>query len=139
MGENGTSKKFVREKSEKATDVIAIIIIAIVIFMAGGNALNINFPTVELIICIVVLVTAVIALCCIEMFAPEDFSYIIYTCDDGIVLELSEEDRRILKRTFVEVHKTKKYVLLDDGIARMEIPYNNEVLEYLESLKENQK
>ena len=67
------------------------------------------------------------------VITPADFKYSIEVYDDWIIFEFSEEERQRLDRNNLSIYKSKrKYLILDDGLAKMKILYSNDVLQFLE-------
>ena len=66
------------------------------------------------------------------VITPADFKYSIEVYDDWIIFEFSEEERQRLDRNNLSIYKSKrKYLILDDGLAKMKILYSNDVLQFL--------
>ena len=67
---------------------------------------------------------------------PDD-KYTIKLLNTDIIFEFSNDDRRIISKSFTIAKKTRNYIILDDGITRIKIAYNKEVLEFLEEIQKN--
>ena len=66
------------------------------------------------------------------VITPADFKYSIEVYDDWIIFEFSEEERQRLDRNNLSISRPKrKYLVLDDGINKMKIPYSKDVFEFL--------
>lgn len=66
---------------------------------------------------------------------PPDFNYLIKVDDTYIIFEMDEEDHRRINKNFTISIKTRRYMVLTDGVSRIKIAYNKEVLEFLEEIK----
>ena len=66
------------------------------------------------------------------VITPPDFKYSIKVYDDWIIFEFSEEERQRLDRNNLSISRPKrKYLVLDDGINKMKIPYSKDVFQFL--------
>lgn len=59
-----------------------------------------------------------------------DFEYEIRLEKDSFIIIMKENDRRVFKKDIKLISRTRKYIILDDGTARISLPYNLEVLEF---------
>ena len=65
------------------------------------------------------------------VITPPDFKYSIKVYDDWIIFEFSEEERQRLDRNNLSISRPKrKYLVLDDGINKMKIPYSKDVFQF---------
>lgn len=65
---------------------------------------------------------------------PDD-KYTIKLLDTVIIFEFSNDDRRIISKSFTIAKKTRNHIILDDGFSRIKIAYNKKVLEFLEEVQ----
>lgn len=74
-----------------------------------------------------------------EYVIPPDFDYAIRVVkpEDGdfIVFEFYDQDCRKLSRNFEVTSKNWKYMVLEDGYARIRIAYDRSVEEFLKGIK----
>lgn len=131
-------RKFKRSTSTIITFILGTIFWSFFMTMirveyAEGNLFGDSFtPTgVKLLIrCCLFLLVFVIA----EVTLPPNFKYIINVTNDCIIFEISQEDHRRIDKNFTIVNKGKHYMVLDDGISRIRIAYNKEVLQFLKEI-----
>ena len=106
------------------------IISAIIIVLEKFNGIfNIPENILQYSIGILVLMLPVIII--IGYILPPNFEYYVSVKDNVIIFEFSDDDYRVISTSFNIVKKGIYYILLDDGWARMVIPYNKEVLAFL--------
>lgn len=79
-------------------------------------------------------ICGVVTMIVIVVMKP-DFDYSIKPYNEYIIFEMSETDHRIIHKSFSIANKTRKQILLDDGTSRIEIAYNQEVLQFLDEIK----
>ena len=65
---------------------------------------------------------------------PPDFEYFINVSKDWVFFEFSQEDHRMIAKNFIISNKTRHYIILDDGLSRICIAYNKEVLQFLKEI-----
>lgn len=88
--------------------------------------------TTEYLICIIVLELLLVA-----VVIPPDFDYVINVTDSYIIFSFDKEDKRKIDKKFKISRKKRHYILLDDGVSKIRIVYNKEVLQFLEEVKES--
>lgn len=106
------------------------IIVAIIIGLEKYKVIF-NIPANILQYIIVVWVCVFPAIIIIGYLLPPNFEYYVSVKDNVIIFEFSDDDYRVISTSFNIVKKGIYYILLDDGWARMVIPYNKEVLAFL--------
>lgn len=90
------------------------------------------YPLVLSLILILYCIVGILLTC---IFLLPDFDYYISFNDYLITFEMSEDDHRVITRSFSIASQTRKKIVLDDGISRIKISYNKEVLEFLNEIK----
>ena len=65
---------------------------------------------------------------------PPDFEYFINVSKDWVFFEFSQEDHRMITKHFIISSKKRHYIVLDDGLSRICIAYNKEVLQFLKEI-----
>lgn len=73
----------------------------------------------------------------ISFILKPDFEYHIKKVDDYIIFDFSDDDCRKINKNFIISKRTRKYILLDDGTAKMKIAYNDKVIKFLEEIQKN--
>lgn len=87
---------------------------------------DVKFLIIECIIPVLVLI--------LFFISPPDFDYLINVGDTYIIFEMSEEDHRRINKNFTISIKTRQYLVLTDGVTRIKIAYNKEVLKFLNEI-----
>jgi len=71
----------------------------------------------------------------VSLIMPPDFEYTIRLSNDGVIFEFFDEDYRKISKNFSIIRRTGRYIVLYDGFSRMRIPYNEEVIQFLDEIK----
>lgn len=106
------------------------VIVAVLIALEKFNGiLNIPEIILQYIIGIMIFILPIIII--IGYILPPNFEYYVSIKDNVMIFEFADEDYRVISTSFNIVKRGMYYILLDDGWARMVIPYNKEVLVFL--------
>ena len=109
-----------------------------IIFQAGhteGNSFVVVITLRNFIIPLVPLFFFLVAWAIAKYTIPPDFNYTIRLSNDEVIFEFSDEDYRKINKNFSITRRTGRYIVLYDGVSRMRIPYNEEVIQFLNEIK----
>lgn len=67
-------------------------------------------------------------------FVPRDYNYNVEVKEDIIIFCYSENDKRVMQKTFT-CTKTRTEIVLFDGNAIITVPYDKDVMKFLDEVK----
>lgn len=114
---------------------IYIILAAIIVLEKINGIFNIPENFLQCFIKVLVFILPVIII--VGCFLPPNFEYNVLVQDNIIIFEFAEDDYRVISTSFNIMKKGMYYILLDDGYARLMIPYNKEFLVFLRKNQNN--
>lgn len=114
-----------------ASNVVTLLGAVGVLFMVMFLFQIVSDNKTEAVECLVATLIFLILLFFALIVLPEDFEYNVKPTEDMLVFEFSEEDHRKIAKTF-SINKDHRYLILDDGEARISIAYNRKVMKFLE-------
>ena len=118
---------FKRDLNFKLSVLISVIYIVItIIIMKTSNYIVRDLFKITLITLIILVVLA--------FFIPEDFEYSIAVGQNYITFKFPYGDYIKINRSFT-IEYVNKEIVIEDGNLRITIPYNWEVIEFLEQIK----
>ena len=128
---------FKRKKRTVLFRLIAVLVGAIfcsTLFRAivtPDEVVSLQFLTVELVLTVIIVILLIAA----ETIFPPDFEYSIKRVGKYIVFVFDDTDIVKLDTIFNIASKTPRYLVITDNIAKIEIPYDGEVEEYLQEIR----
>lgn len=126
-------RKFKRSIQSNLNVIIGLpLILGILSFWVAylfGDTLPPAFITLSVVMLILGLLVIIV-----DFALLPDFEYSIRVQNDIIIFEMDEEDHRRINKSFTIVSKDRKHLVISDGISRIRIAYNKEVLDFLNEI-----
>lgn len=126
-------RQFKRKARNIETDILLVgaIIVGLLVVYNGFTMANFEAAVKLWVAYLVFMAVMLLAF----VITPPNMDYTIIRAENYMVFKMNEDDKRRLGRNFDIVSKTRNYLTLDDGISRICIPYNKEVVQFLEEIQ----